>query len=151
MTKILQTLALSGLALVAVVGCENEITQTRTAETPMVVEQHDIPVTLYRDVQRTVVGGPCGFDNVNGRFVPRTCTVTDKVKMRDELLSVRVHFPAGSELEEGQIEKVKATFDNDGDEGFVWARVESRYHRYRPLNRVPVDYGALNDIFLELR
>jgi hypothetical protein len=150
-TKLLAPL----FALVAFAACDNETTVTRTSATPMVVEQKDVEVTLYRTETRLEIGGPCGFEPpAPGRPpVPRTCPITTKVKIRDERLSFRVYFPQGSELKPGQTEKAKVAFVNEGEAGFVSVKIESKFNRYdnNATKKIPVAYGQMNEIFLRLR
>ncbi|MBS1984692.1 MAG: hypothetical protein JST16_11020 [Bdellovibrionales bacterium] len=137
---------------------ENHLKATRTAETPMIVEYTDLPVTVYR-LEGAVRQDPrCGVDVINNTVIYRTCYVEDMYEDRKEKVSVRVHFPQGSELSGSQQEQIEAEFSNDAhhpelDYGYAEATIKSSVHKYdkASLKNIQLYYGRMNDVYVKLK
>ncbi len=139
-------------------GCEAVFKFERNAQSPQEFVKSNIPVMLYKTIQRQEVGGACGEEVVcdpTGRqcsLIPITCTVTRKVHFKNASFDVRVQFPKEARLNENQKETLIAQFFNRDEQGFLKIYVISDVHRYNNerTKEVPIRFGEMNTVQLML-
>lgn len=149
------TLGLSLSALVGLSGCdsENRLVLERTAETPSTVDINDLQVEVYRKETVIKQDPRCGYTWVGTNPIPNTCPVDEYIHDRSEKISLRVNFPAGTELTGDQKETFTGEFYNDAEHpelnyGFIDIHAKSRYNRYDndAMKGIQVIYNEVTEI-----
>ncbi len=154
------SLALGLTTLVTLGGCdsENRLVVERTADTAMVVDINDLQVEVYRKETVIKQDPRCGYTWVGTNPIPNTCPVDEYIHDRSEKISLRVNFPAGTEITGDQKETFTGEFYNDGEHpelnyGYIDIRAKSRYNKYDndAMKGIQVTYGAVTDIYPALK
>lgn len=152
--------ALGLAAVMTLSGCdtENRLEVERTAETPATVELVDLQVEVYRKETVIKQDPRCGYTWVGTNPIPNTCPVDEFYHDRSEKISLRVNFPAGTELTGDQKETFSGEFYNDYDHpelnyGYLNIKARSRYNKYDndAMKGIPVTYGVFTDINVPLK
>lgn len=140
-------------------ACENKLTYDRKSTDPMSLEFKDLIVSIYGRERVNECGGQCGYDYIGYPPTPiaRCCTYDQIYKVREDVISVTLDFPVGSELEIDQTEKLSGEFFNDldnpyDDHGYINVKVKSKHHKYNQaiLKSLPVYYKQTTTVPIQL-